>query len=93
MMLIVSPGFTARLFFLQIADVFVVQVDVDEAAQLALLVVEMRLQPFVLRRQVGEQLANRRAVDFDGVLLSGERPQRSRNQNLVRHSEVMSTCE
>jgi hypothetical protein len=58
MMLIVSPGFTAVFLFLEIADVLVVQIDVDEAAQLALLVVEVRLQPRVLRREIGEQLAD-----------------------------------
>ena len=43
MMLSVSPGVHRRLLLLQVADVFVVQVDVDEAAQLALVVVEVRL--------------------------------------------------
>src|SRR5207247_5985983 len=40
-----------RLLFLQVADVFVVDVDVDEAAQLPLIVVEMRLQSRVLARE------------------------------------------
>ena len=58
-----------RLFFLQIADVLVVDVDVDEAAELALLVVKMRLQPGVLRRQVRQQLTYGRAVGVNCVFL------------------------
>src|SRR5262245_35008914 len=74
-----------RVLFLEIADVLVVQVDVDETPELALLVVEVRREPGVRRGEIDEQLANRRAVDFDSVLLSSERPKRSRNQNLVSH--------
>src|SRR5688572_9465533 len=65
------------LLFLQIPDVLVVEIDVDEAAELSLLVVEVRLQPRILRGEVGEQLADRRAVDFDGILLPSERSKRS----------------
>ena len=77
-----------RLLLLQVPDVLVVDVDVDEAAQLALLVVQVRLQPGVLRRQVGEQLADGRAVGVDGVLLIGVRPQRCGNQNFRRHVKL-----
>ena len=77
-----------RLLLLQIPDVLVVHVDVDEAAQLALLVVQVRLQPRVLRRQVGEQLADGRAVGLDRVFLIGVRPERCRNQNFRRHVEA-----
>ena len=84
MMLSVSPGLDRRLLLLQVADVLVVQVDVDEAAQLALVVVEVLLAARRdCVRQVGEQLADRRAVDLDGVLLVGERPQRSRESGIV----------
>ena len=48
MMLTVSPAFTGVCVLLQVADVLVVQVDVDEAAQLALVVVEVLLQVGVL---------------------------------------------
>ncbi len=78
-------GLHRRLLLLQIPDVFVVDVDVDEAAQLALIVVEMRFQPGVLRRQVREQLADGLAFDIDGVFLVGERPERRGNQNLSCH--------
>ena len=44
--------------FAEVTNVFVVEIDVDEAAQLALLVIQMRLETFVLGRQVGEQLAD-----------------------------------
>ena len=76
-----------RLFLLQIADVFVVDVDVDEAAQLALLVVQVRLQPTVLARQIGEQLADCRARGVNGVLLVGVRPQWCRNQDFRHDAE------
>ena len=75
-----------RLLLLQVADVFVVQVDVDEAAQLALIVVQVRLQAGVLRRQIGQQLADRCAVGLDRVLLIGVRSQRGRDQDFRRHS-------
>ncbi len=74
-----------RLLLLQVADVFVVDVDVDEAAQLAFSVVQMRLEAGVPADQIGQQLAHRFAIHFDRVLPVGERPQRGRNQNLSRH--------
>ena len=79
-------GRDRRLLLLQVADIFVVQIDVDEAAQLALLVEQMVLQPGVLLRQIGEQLAHRRAVSLDRVLLIRVRPERCWNQNFRRHA-------
>ena len=68
-----------RLLLLQVADVFVVQVHVDEVPQLALVGVEVLLQSVVPRRQVGQQFADGGAADFHGFLLVGERPQRGRD--------------
>jgi hypothetical protein len=78
-------GLQRRLLFLQIPDVLVVHVDVDEAAQLPFLVVEVRLQPGVLRRQIGKQLADSLAVGLHRLFLVGERPERRGNQNLSCH--------
>ena len=75
MMLSVSPGFTACLLPIEVADVFVVQVDVDEAAELALVVVEVLLQRLRASTSAGQQLADSGAFDFDDVLLAGEGPQ------------------
>ena len=74
-----------RLLFLQVADVLVVQVHVDEAPQLALVVIQVRLQAAVPARQVGEQLADGRAVGLDRILLIRVRSQRSWNQDFRRH--------
>ena len=73
-----------RLLVLQIADILVVHVDVDEAAQLSLLVVEMGLEAAVPPRQIGEQFAHGRAGDVDGVLFIRVRPERRRDENF-RH--------
>jgi hypothetical protein len=89
MMLTVSPALICRpdrrVRLREISNVFVVDVDVDEAAQLAFGVVQVRLEARVPVDQIGQQLADRLAVHFDRVLPVGERPQRGRNQNLSRH--------
>ena len=63
----------------QVADVFVVQIHVDEAAQLAFIVEELLAQIGMLRRQRGQYFAHRRAGQLNRVLLFGELPQRGRN--------------
>src|SRR6266542_45385 len=77
-------GRDRRLLFLQVANVFVIQIHIDEASQLALFVVEMRFETRMLSREVREQLADRCAVGFDGFLLIRVRPERCRNQNSCR---------
>src|SRR5207247_2145098 len=79
------PGLKAHLYNEQGKLRSFVHVDVDEAAQLALFVVQVRFQPWMLRGQVRQQLADRGAIGVDGVLLIGVRPQRSRNQDFRRH--------
>ena len=81
---IVSPSAHRRRVLAQIADVFVVQVDVDEAAQLAFVVVEMCLRrSAMLGGQRVEHLADGRPGELDGILLPGELAQRRRDQNLL----------
>ena len=76
-----------RLLLLQIPDVLVVHVYVDEAAQSALLVVEMRFQASVLPRQIREQLADGRAARVDRVLLIRVRPERCRDEDFRHDAE------
>ena len=93
MMLTVSPSLTGVRLLLEEADVVVVQIDGDEAAQLAFLVVEVLAEVRVPRRHVGEQLADRSALGLDDVLLVRVDAQRRRNQNPGWHDvSSMATC-
>ena len=67
------------VFLLQVADVLVVQVDVDEAPQLAFVVVEVLAQVAVGRDQVRQRFAHRPARDFDAFLLVDVGPERRGN--------------
>ena len=82
-------GLERRLILLQVADVFVVDVDVDEAAQLAFVVEQMLLQAAKPRRQVCKQLADGRAVELDDVELVGERTQRCGNVDFDGHVRLV----
>ncbi len=54
----------------QIADVFVVQIDVDEAAQLAFIVEELTAQIRVVGGEGGQHFAYGRAGQLDGILFA-----------------------
>ena len=60
---IVSPSCDRRRVLAQVADVFVVQVDVDEAAQLAFVVEELLAQVGELRGQRAQHFADGGAGD------------------------------
>src|ERR1035437_8277125 len=64
----------------EVADVFVVEVDVDEASQFAFIVEDLLAQIGVLGDERGEHFAHGGAGDGDGILLRGELPQRRRDQ-------------
>src|ERR1035437_4085349 len=64
----------------EVADVFVVEVDVDEAAQFAFIVEDLLAQIGVLGGERGEYFAHGGAGDGDGILLRGELTQRRRDQ-------------
>src|SRR5262249_40814185 len=64
----------------EVADVLVVQIDVDEAADLALVVEDLLAEVGELRRQRGEDFADGRAGRAHGVLFPRELPQRGRDQ-------------
>jgi hypothetical protein len=72
-------------FFFEIADVFVIQIDVDEATQPSIFVVKMLLQRLVFARQLRKQLADGGAFELDDITLSSEGPQRCGNVNLRGH--------
>src|SRR5262245_38790479 len=67
------------VFFLQVADVFVVDVDVDETAQLTVGVEEVFPQVRKLRGQFIERLADLRRFDRDRRLAPGVLAQSRRN--------------
>src|SRR5262249_3707388 len=73
--------FDRGVFFLQVADVFVVDVDVDEAAQLAVGVEEMFPQIGKLRDQFVERFADLRRFDRDRRLALGILAQSCRDRN------------
>ena len=73
------------LFTLQVPDVFVVQLHVDEVTQPAIVRIQVSSQPLVAVRQVRQQLANGAAADLNRLLLVGERAERRRDVNRVRH--------
>src|SRR5690606_5473997 len=62
-----------------------VEIDVDEAPELALLVVEVLPETLVPAGQVGQQLADGRAFDLDDVLFAGEGAQRCRDMDFRGH--------
>src|SRR5690606_36479155 len=79
-----------RRLLLEIADVVVVDVDVDEVPQPALLVVQVALQIRVLRRERGQHLPDGAALDLDAVLLPGEGPQGRRDVYDVSHNDLLT---
>ena len=60
---IVSPSFTGVASLLQVADVFVVQIHIDEAAQLAFVVENLLAQIGKLRGERAQHFAHGRAGD------------------------------
>src|ERR1035437_679998 len=65
----------------QVANVLVVEIDVDEAAYLAFVVEDLFAQVGVVRGERVQHFADGGAGDGDGVLAPGELAQGGRNQN------------
>jgi hypothetical protein len=63
-------------FFLQVADVFVIQVDIHKRAQFAVFGVKMPPQVRVFRNQSGQGLGDGPSVNLDRRLLTGVLAQR-----------------
>ena len=57
------------------ADVLVVEEDVDEAAQRAVVRIEVALQGRMALGEIAQRLADRAAFDLDLPLVAGEAPQ------------------
>src|SRR5579864_8572470 len=66
-------------FSLQIANVLIVDVDVDEAAQAAIVGVQMLLQVAELRRERIQCVADGAGFEIDALVLTGELPERRRD--------------
>ena len=81
----VSPVLSGGLLAIEMADVLVVDVHVDEAAQLAVVVVQVTAEIAVFRDERLEQLSNGAAVDFHDILPVGEGPEWCRDQDPMGH--------
>src|SRR3990172_3800835 len=75
--------------FLQVADVLVVQINVDEAAQLAVVGVEVPAQVAVLGDELLQELPHRLRLQVQRLLLAGVLPERRRDDDL-RHRYLAS---
>jgi hypothetical protein len=62
-------GSHGRLVLLKITDILVIQIDIYEAPNLAVIRKEVTTQLTVLSRQAGQSLSHRFCFDLDGVLL------------------------
>src|SRR6476660_260415 len=82
-------GGERRLFAIEVANVFVVHVDVDETAEAAVLVVKMPSKIAILTDETLQRVADRAAFNLDELLLPGERAKRRRNQNAVGHVKIV----
>src|SRR5580704_1262446 len=82
--------FGRRVFFCQITDVFVVDVDVDEAAKLAVFGKQVLAQVAELRGQVTESLADGSGGEFGGVALAGVDSQRRWDHYFYRHLVLLT---
>ena len=73
------------MIFVEVADVFVVDIHVDEAAQLAFVVEQVAAQVGVLGGQLVERFAHGGGIDFDGIVATGVLAQRGGNENLSHY--------
>src|SRR5690349_8169801 len=77
-----------RVFPREEANILLVDVDVDETAQFALLVGQTRGDAGILTLQVGDYRRNRSGRDGDGLLLAGKLAQRRRDQYVDGHNDL-----
>ena len=68
--------------FLQVTNVFVVQVHIHEGAEFAVVSIEMAAKVGVLSHKPGEGIAHSSSFDFYGRLLASVLAQRRRNMDL-----------
>jgi len=72
-------------FLLQVAHVFVIQVNIDESAQLAVFSVKMATEIGMIANKAAQSFSNGRTFHINRRLLAGILPQRRRNMDL-RHA-------
>src|SRR5579864_7983464 len=72
-------------FFREVTDVFVVDVDIDETAELSLFGEEVLLQIAELRCESAQCFADGAGADFGGVALARVNPERSGNHDFHCH--------
>src|SRR5208337_1743661 len=77
--------FQGSLFLLQKANVFVANVNIDEATELACVVVKMLAEVAILGGDGPQCLSNRLCLHFHRLLLLCILSQRSRDDDLNRH--------
>src|ERR1039457_3613319 len=77
--------FKHRLFVFEEADVLLVDIDVDEAAHLALVIHEAFLDAGEARLQFDERLADGGGVDFDQLLVVGQLAERRGDSDFFWH--------
>ncbi len=70
----------------QVADVLLIDVNIDEAAQMAVVSKKMTAQVGELRGQVAECFLDRRAVHLHSVLFPGIRPEGGWDNHFGWHS-------
>src|SRR5579863_866264 len=77
--------FGGSSLFREVTDVFVVDVDIDEAAQLSIFGEEVLAQIAELRCESAEGFANGAGADFGGVALARVNPERRWNHYFHCH--------
>src|SRR5689334_17024921 len=79
---IVALLYRSILFSIEVTNIFVVQVDIYEGAQLAIVGVEVPLQIRMLCCELRKRVAHRRGAHIDRGLFGGILPKWCRNMNL-----------
>src|ERR1700729_613360 len=77
--------FGGRGLFGEVTDVFVVDVDIDEAAEFTVFGEEVFLQIAELRCESAQCFADGASADFGGVALARVNPERRRNHDFHCH--------
>src|SRR5581483_5911733 len=80
-----------RIFLFQITNILVIEVDIHEAANAAILGVEVLAQVSVRAGQLLERVADRSGIELHSRLLAHELPQGGRNFKLHCHDRIASS--
>src|SRR5689334_9397785 len=83
--------FSRRVFLLQIANILVVEVNIHEAANAAILGIEVLAQVRIGSGKLFQGLANRSGIELHACLLARKLPQSGRNFQLYSHSSLASS--